>query len=62
MRSAVGLLLFAAALAAQNTPAPADKPAPRTDPNSIAAHSQLLEKARQGLTSVAEVLRVVGSS
>jgi lysophospholipase L1-like esterase len=27
---------------------PADRPAPRTDPNSLAAHAQLLEKAKQG--------------
>jgi len=27
---------------------PADKPAPRTDRNSLIAHEQLLEKARQG--------------
>ncbi|MBZ5577908.1 MAG: hypothetical protein LAP40_15205 [Acidobacteriia bacterium] len=29
-------------------PAAADQPAPRTDPNSQAAHAQLLEKAKQG--------------
>jgi len=28
--------------------APADRPAPRTDPNSMTAHAQLLEKARKG--------------
>ena len=27
---------------------PADQPAPRTDPNSLVAHEQLLEKARKG--------------
>lgn len=27
---------------------PADRPAPRTDPNSMTAHAQLLEKAKQG--------------
>ena len=32
--------------------APADRPAPRTDPNSMAAHAQLLEKAKQGRIDV----------
>ena len=30
------------------SPAPADRPAPRTDPNSLTAHAQLLDKAKQG--------------
>src|SRR5688572_21345710 len=30
------------------TPAPADQPVSRTDPNSLIAHTQLLEKARKG--------------
>jgi lysophospholipase L1-like esterase len=29
-------------------PGPADRPAPRTDPNSITAHLELVEKARKG--------------
>jgi lysophospholipase L1-like esterase len=29
-------------------PVPADRPAPRTDQNSLAAHAQLLDKAKQG--------------
>jgi lysophospholipase L1-like esterase len=32
----------------QAAPLPADQPAPRTDPNSLIAHQQLLEKARKG--------------
>ena len=32
--------------------APADRPAPRTDQNSMAAHAQLLEKAKQGRIDV----------
>lgn len=31
---------------------PADQPAPRTDPNSLTAHRQLLEKAKQGRIDV----------
>jgi lysophospholipase L1-like esterase len=38
-------LCLPAALPAQ---APADEPVPRTDANSLAAHAQLLEKARKG--------------
>ena len=33
---------------AQSQPTPADRPAPRTDQNSMTAHQQLLEKARRG--------------
>ena len=33
--------------AQQVAPPPADQPAPRTDPNSLIAHEQLLEKARK---------------
>jgi len=37
------------AVAAQGTArVPADQPAPRTDPNSMTAHRQLLEKAKNG--------------
>jgi len=38
----------APAQAASTPPAPADRAAPRTDQNSMTAHVQLLEKARQG--------------
>ncbi len=31
---------------------PADRPAPRTDQNSMIAHAQLLEKARQGVIDI----------
>ena len=41
-------LTIAAALSGQQTPPPADQPRPRSDQNSLAAHSQLLEKARKG--------------
>ena len=34
------------------TPGPADRPAPRTDQNSMTAHAQLLEKARAGRIDV----------
>ena len=44
-----GLLIFIAAIcAAQSTPSRADMPVPRSDANSAAAHTQLLEKAKQG--------------
>jgi lysophospholipase L1-like esterase len=33
-------------------PGPADRPAPRTDPNSMAAHVELIEKARTGRIDV----------
>ncbi|MGP8245221.1 MAG: GDSL-type esterase/lipase family protein [Bryobacteraceae bacterium] len=43
-------VLFLANALCQEPPAPvpADQPAPRTDRNSLLAHAQLLEKARQG--------------
>ena len=42
-------LLFAAVSAAfAQTPGPADRPAPRTDRNSMTAHRQLVDKAKQG--------------
>ena len=48
MRPAGFLILLAAACAAQPTGSPADRPAPRTDANSLLAHEQLLAKAKQG--------------
>ncbi len=33
-------------------PIPADQPAPRSDPNSLVAHAQLLDKAKQGKIDV----------
>ncbi len=44
------MALLPAGGAAQGTPdrAPADRPAPRTDQNSLTAHAQLLDKARAG--------------
>jgi lysophospholipase L1-like esterase len=48
-----GLLIFVAAVcAAQPSLLPAERPAARTDPNSIAAHAQLLAKAKQGRTDI----------
>src|SRR5829696_2440278 len=46
--------LAGAPTSARETPAsePADRPAPRTDPNSMTAHAQLLEKAKQGRIDV----------
>src|SRR5690349_6865348 len=41
-------VLLAAQLCAQPSAQPADLPAPRTDQNSITAHEQLLQKAKQG--------------
>jgi lysophospholipase L1-like esterase len=42
-------LLFAAvSVASAQAPGPADRPAPRTDQNSMTAHGQLLSKAKQG--------------
>ncbi len=38
---------FLPAIASQVAPPPADQPSPRTDPNSLIAHEQLLEKAKQ---------------
>jgi len=43
-----GVALATASLVAQNAPPPADRPAPRTDANSMTAHTQLLAKAKQG--------------
>src|SRR5690349_17390482 len=43
-------ILFLLLLAQQSQPA--DKPAPRTDQNSLTAHAQLLEKARKGRIDV----------
>jgi lysophospholipase L1-like esterase len=40
------------ALALQAARPPADQPAPRADPNSMTAHQQLLQKARQGRIDV----------
>jgi lysophospholipase L1-like esterase len=48
MRPTVFLILFVAACAAQPTRSPTDRPAPRTDANSLLAHEQLLAKAKQG--------------
>ncbi len=42
-----GLLLFSLASAAAQ-PTAADQPVARTDPNSMTAHAQLLEKAKKG--------------
>jgi lysophospholipase L1-like esterase len=42
------MLVAAASMASAQAPAPADQPAPRTDQNSMTAHSQLLEKAKRG--------------
>ena len=39
---------FSPQTASPAAPPPADQPAPRTDPNSLIAHEQLLEKAKQG--------------
>src|SRR5215472_2071688 len=46
------LILLAALCAAQPTVSPADRPAPRTDANSITAHAELVEKAKQGRIDV----------
>lgn len=45
---------LSAGASAQRGPAatPADRPVARTDPNSVLAHTQLLEKARQGRIDV----------
>src|SRR5919199_5357675 len=44
------VLALVVALVAQSEPA--DRPAPRTDRNSMVAHAQLLEKAKQGRIDV----------
>ena len=49
---AIGLSAAGAQTAAGAPAPPADRPAPRTDQNSITAHQQLLEKARAGGTDV----------
>src|SRR5260221_9961764 len=48
MKPAGLLILVAAVCAAQPTLSPAERPVSRADANSIAAHAQLLEKAKQG--------------
>jgi lysophospholipase L1-like esterase len=52
----VAIAATTGALIAQATapaaPGPADRPAPRTDQNSLTAHAQLLEKARAGRIDV----------
>jgi hypothetical protein len=42
------LLFTAVSVASAQAPGPADRPVPRTDPNSMIAHRQLLEKAHRG--------------
>jgi len=44
--------LIVAAIVALSIQEPADRPAPRTDQNSMIAHAQLLEKAKQGRIDV----------
>src|SRR3954453_7937425 len=45
----IGLLILVAVVcAAQPALSPADRPVARTDANSITAHTQLLEKVKQG--------------
>ena len=46
------LVAFGCVLTAQQARQPADRPVPRTDPNSVAAHAQLLDKARRGRIDV----------
>lgn len=48
MKPAGLLICIAAVCAAQSAPSPADRPTTRADANSITAHAQLLEKAKQG--------------
>jgi (4-O-methyl)-D-glucuronate---lignin esterase len=48
MKPVVLLICVVAFVAAQPVWSPADRPASRTDANSMTAHAQLLEKARQG--------------
>src|SRR3982751_3134999 len=43
----IGCPFFSAA-----QPAPADRPVPRSDPNSVKAHAQLLDKAKAGRIDV----------
>jgi lysophospholipase L1-like esterase len=44
----VAALLAVPLASVAQTPAPADRPVPRADQNSLIAHAQLLEKARKG--------------
>jgi len=44
--------LLQACQAATPTPSPADRPAPRADANSMAAHAELLDKAKAGRIDV----------
>ncbi|HEY6806370.1 MAG TPA: GDSL-type esterase/lipase family protein [Pyrinomonadaceae bacterium] len=46
------LLIFFSTLFLAQMPAKPDHPSPRTDPNSMLAHQQLLEKAKQGRVDV----------
>jgi hypothetical protein len=46
--AALALVAGAALWGQPPAPVPADQPAPRTDPNSLKAHGQLLEKAKKG--------------
>jgi lysophospholipase L1-like esterase len=50
--TAIAAIVATAGLHAGQAPAPADRPVARTDANSIAAHTQLLEKARRGRIDV----------
>ena len=43
-----GMAVASVSVIAQNAPPPADLAAPRTDANSMTAHTQLLAKAKQG--------------
>src|SRR5262252_8078830 len=44
----IGALTLTGGISLAQTASPADQPTPRTDQNSLTAHSQLLEKARKG--------------
>ena len=44
--------VFLPVAAPMAAPVPADQPAPRTDPNSLIAHEQLLEKAKKGRVDI----------
>ena len=46
--TAIAVLAATTVLQAAQAPAPADRPATRTDANSVTAHAQLLEKAQRG--------------
>jgi lysophospholipase L1-like esterase len=45
---AIAILAATTLVQAGQAPAPADRPVPRTDANSVTAHAQLLDKARRG--------------